>query len=184
MAIATVLMAYDMPHGWLKGGSAPLQYEMGTDVGAGQHGKNAATIRSIRQDVNGYGNMVQSIASDRYKGKRLRFTGYLKTKNVDQWAGLLMKVITKKKEPTTGHEYGTIIAYDNMYNRFVNGTQDFTKYEIVLDVPDSATDIVFGARLTGAGQIWFDKLKFDVVDNNVPVTSSGLEEPTNLDFEK
>jgi len=103
---------------------------------------------------------------------------------VDEWAGLVMKIEGKSINPKTGKEVATIISYDNMYSRLINGTNDFKKYEIVLDVPDSSSTIEFGGRLTGAGQIWFERLKLDIVDKDVPVTSSDLKEPTNLDFDK
>jgi len=178
------LMAYDMPKGWVVGGSNPNDYEMGVDVGAGQNGKNAATIRSYRKEANGHGMLAQRIASDNYKGKRVRLSGYLKTKNVDKWAGLLITLEGKIINPKTGNEQVKMLTYDDMRSRFVNGTTDFTKYEVVMDVPDSCSDIVYGARLTGPGQIWFDGLKFETVGNDVPVTSSELKEPTNLDFDK
>ena len=95
-----------------------------------------------------------------------------------------MKVIGKRANPVTGKEVNQIIALDNMYNRFVAGNTDFTMYDIVLDIPDSASSICIGARLNGAGQIWFEGLKVEVVGNDVPVTSSDLKEPTNLDFNK
>ena len=181
--LVTTLMSYDMPKGWRAGGTTPNFYEMGIDDGAGQNRKNAATIRSIRPDVRGSGVLEQRFASDNYKGKRLKLTGFLKTKNVTEWAGLMMKIEYKVMNPVTGKEQRKVISYDNMYNRFVNGTTAFTKYEIVLDVPDSSSDIEYGARLTGSGQIWFDQLKFEVVGKDVPVTYSELKEPTNLDFE-
>jgi hypothetical protein len=178
------LMAYDVPKGWIISGTRPNEYEMGVDVGAGQGGKNAATIRSYKKEVNGYGRLVQSFSADNYKGKRLKLSGFLKTNNVDEWAGLLMKIESKTVNPYTRREGRKVITSDNMYNRFIHGTTDFTKYEIVLDVPDSAAYIEFGARLTGAGQIWFDRLKFEVVGNDVPLTSSELKEPSNLEFDK
>ncbi len=182
LLLAGGLMAYDMPKGWRIGGNRPNDYEMGVEVGSGQNGKNAATIRSYRKEAYGYGVLEQRISSDNYKGKRIKLTGFIKTKNVDHWAGLLMKVESKCTNPVTGKEQRKIIAFDNMYNRLISGNTDFTKYEVILDVPDSASDIEYGARLTGAGQIWFDGLKFEVVGKDVAVTSSELKEPTNLDF--
>jgi len=182
--LVVALMAYDMPKGWIKESSNPNAYEMGIAHGAGQNGKNAATIRSVMQGANGFGMLVQQFASDNYKGKRLKLTGFLRTKHVDKWAGLLMQVEGKIINPVTGKEERKVLTNDNMYNRFVSGTTDYTKYEIVLDVPDSSSDIVYGLRLTGSGQIWLDQVSFEVVGKDVPVTSSELNEPTNIDFDK
>ena len=80
--------------------------------------------------------------------------------------------------------------HDGKENRSVKGTTDWKKYEIVLDVPFNSSNIAYGALLVGTGQIWFDNLNFEVVDNSIPTTGEGAEswtpnkEPTNLDFEK
>ena len=184
LLLAAALMAYDMPKGWIASGSNPNDYDMGVDVGAGQNGKNAATIRSISKVANGHGLLLQRIASDNYKGKRVKLYGYLKTKKVYEWAGLLIILDGKVINRATGNEQTKMLAYDDMRNRHVSGTKDYTKYEIVMDVPDSVTQIEFGARLTGPGQIWFDQLSFEVVGQDVPVTNAVLKEPTNLDFDK
>jgi len=42
---------------------------MGIDVGAGQKGKNAATIRSLRKEVRGFGILVQSFHQTIIRGK-------------------------------------------------------------------------------------------------------------------
>jgi hypothetical protein len=66
----------------------------------------------------------------------------------------------------------------------VKGNTEWTKYEIVLEVPETTKNIAFGALLHGTGQIWFDNLNFEVADNSVPSTKKPKEEPTNLNFEK
>jgi hypothetical protein len=61
----------------------------------------------------------------------------------------------------------------------------------VVDVPRNASRISYGALLGETGQIWFDNITFEIVDQTVPTTgifkrnkSTSLPEPTNLDFEK
>jgi hypothetical protein len=86
------------------------------------------------------------------------------------------------------------MPFDNMKNgkkdRSVKGTNDWKQNDIVLDVPDSAEYIAFGALLAETGQVWFTKLKFEVVDNSVPTTgmrdegNNDLVEPTNFNLEK
>jgi hypothetical protein len=178
------LMAYELPKGWRMGGTRPDMYDMGIDEGAGQDGRNAATIRSYKKEVPGYGLLVQSFNAEKYHGKRLKMSAYIKTKNVTEWAGLLMKVEGNVTNPVYHTQRPCILSFDNMYNRLISGTTDYTKYDIVLDVPDTATVITYGARLNGGGQIWFDGIRFDVVGNDVPVTTPALQEPTNYDFDK
>jgi hypothetical protein len=117
-----------------------------------------------------------------YLNKRVRMTGYVKSENVTTWAGLWLRV----DEPGSQQP----LSFDNMSDRPIKGTTDWTKYEIVLDVPSNASLIAYGALLGGTGQIWFDRITIEVVSDSVPVTGSAnrkksatLNEPTNLDFE-
>jgi hypothetical protein len=77
-----------------------------------------------------------------------------------------------------------------MGDRPIKGTTNWTKYEIVLDVPNTASLIAYGALIDGTGQIWFDNITFEIVSDFAPSTSSTntkkyptVDEPTNLDFE-
>jgi hypothetical protein len=70
-----------------------------------------------------------------------------------------------------------------MEERAIKGTTDWKKYEIVLDVPLNASNIGFGALLSETGQIWLEKLNFEIVDTTVPTTGKKRDEP-NLDFDK
>ena len=59
---------------------------------------------------------------------------------------------------------------------------------VVLDIPVKSEVIAFGVLLNGSGQIWMDKLSFEIVDDNVPVTEKSPTEglsnkPVNLNFE-
>ena len=66
------------------------------------------------------------------------------------------------------------LSFDNMSDRPIVGTTDWKKYDIVLDVPNNASNIAFGALLSGTGQIWFEKLTFEIVDTSVKTT--GLDQ--------
>ena len=57
-----------------------------------------------------------------------------------------------------------------MQQRAIKGTTDWTRYEIVLDVPDEAQRLAFGILLAGGGQVWMDDLKFEVVPTTVKTT--------------
>ena len=72
----------------------------------------------------------------------------------------------------------------------VMGTTDWSRHAVVLDVPEAAVRLAFGALLHGTGQVWADDLTLEVVDpKEVTVTSKGVEPIThaerasNLDFE-
>jgi hypothetical protein len=186
VAMALTLFSFDIPTGWFKAGNKPKSYDMGIDKGAGQNGTNAATIKSIDKTITGFGTLMQNCLPDNYIGKRVRMSGFLKTKDVSDWSGFWLRIDQKDSQETLGFDN----MHDGKKDRSIKGTTDWTKYEIVLDVPLKASNIAFGALLAGTGQIWFDNLKFEIVDNSVPTTGNGsesimpLKEPTNLDFEK
>jgi len=81
-----------MPKGWFAAGSEPKSYDMGTDKGAGRDGKNAATIKSTAKKISGFGTLMQQCLPDKYLGKRVRMSGYMKSKDVDSWAGFWFRV--------------------------------------------------------------------------------------------
>ncbi len=178
LAGALTLLSYDLPKDWVRAGNQPNKYEMGTDPGAGINGKNAATIRSIKKHVTGFGTLMQHSMPDKYLGKRVRMTGYMKSQDVDGWGGFWFRV--------DGKEKGKVLSFDNMQNRSVKGNTEWKKYEIVLDVPENAAKLAYGALLSGTGQIWFDDVNFEIVDKSVAITGTWmtLNEPSNLNFEQ
>lgn len=171
-----ILLGFDVPKGWVKAGSEPKKYEMRVDKGAGQDGKNVATIKSIEKKITGFGTLMQNCLPDNYFGKRIRFSGYIKSLDVVNWSGLWLRVDEKDSKKS--------LAFDNMQNRPIKGTTSWQKYEIVLDVPANASNIAYGALLAGTGQIWIDDLKFEIVDESVPTTGKKPTEPRNLSFEE
>lgn len=177
---AILLLSFDMPKGWSSGGTDLTQYEMGIDKGSGQNGTNAATIKSIPKNPKAFGTMLQAFDPGIYLGKRIKMSGSMKSVNVDNWAGFWLRVDQAKSKES--------LSFDNMGDRPIKGTTDWKYCEIVLDVPENASLIYFGALLSGKGQIWFDNIKFEIVDKSVPTTGKSKGEnnpgPENLDFEK
>ena len=107
--------------------------------------------------------MLQAFKGSEYRGKRLRFSAYVKTQNVEQWVGLWMRMDRSRQEG---------ISFDNMQNRPIRGTNNWQKYEIVLDVPQETTGIFFGILLVGAGHAWLSDVQFETVSDSVPTTDS------------
>jgi hypothetical protein len=173
---AAVLLSFDIPAGWFTAGSKPKSYEMGIDKGAGPDGKNAATIKSVDSKVDGFGTLMQTCKPGKYSGKRVRMSGFVKSENVSAWAGLWLRVDQSGSEQP--------LSFDNMADRPIKGTTPWTRYEIILDVPDNAARIAFGGLLSGTGQIWFDNMTFEIVSDNVLATGKSPDGPLNLDFER
>ena len=167
------LFSFDMPKGWRKAGNAPDKYDMGIAQGAGQNGQNAATIKSTSDKIRGFGTLMQSCSPDKYRGKRVKMTGLLKAAFVEDWSAFWFRIDGENKRKS--------LSFDNMYDRHISGTTDWRQCEIILDVPYEATNMAYGALLSGTGQIWFTDIKFEIVDDKTPTTQR-LSEPTNLNF--
>ena len=100
-------------------------------------------------------------------GKRVRYSGYIKTKGITRgWAGLWWRVDGKSG----------VLAFDNMQDRGVTGTTDWKRYEIDLPVAADVTNINFGAILTGDGSAWFDGLE-------VTLDGKPYQDKTNFDLD-
>lgn len=116
-----------------------------------------------------FGVATASFPVEAASGKRIRYSGYIKTQGISRgWAGLWWRVDGKSG----------VLAFDNMQDRGATGTTDWKRYEIDLPVAADATNINFGAIHTGDGSAWFDGL-------NVTVDGEPYREKTkfDLDFE-
>src|SRR5262249_34664433 len=140
--------------------------------------KASAFLRSTRNATQSFRAITQLIRADAYRGKRLRLLGYAKTCDVADWSGLWMRI------DGPGESF---LAFDNMQTRPIMGTTDWKPYAVVLDVPQEALAVAFGAVLSGAGQVWADDLSLEVVDpKQVQSTDPDSKSPrgaVKLDFE-
>jgi len=182
LVVLVAMFAFDVPKGWYKAGSNPDRYEIGIDKGAGIEGSNAATIRSESGKVKGFGTLVQNLKPGNFAGKRLKMSGFIKTSEVNGWGGFWLRIDSEVP--------GAPYVFDNMANRKIKGNTDWVKCEIIVDVPKQASNIAYGALLSGGGQLWFDELTFEVVGKDVKPTipyakeNAPKDQPTNLSFEE
>jgi hypothetical protein len=176
--VLTAWCVEDAP-GWFKAGSQPDSYDMGTDNTVAHTGSSSGYIRSIKPVPQGFGTFMQMFDASQYRGKRLRYAAFVKCVNIERWAGLWMR-IDKGKDS---------IAFDNMQQRPIRGTSDWTEYSIVLDVSRDAEKIAFGILMDGAGAAWIDDVQFTIVGEDVPVTDmlksqQNTPGPKNLNFDE
>ena len=62
------------------------------------------------------------------------------------------------------------MAFDNIRDRFISCTNDWTHHSIVLDVSEDAGEKLFGFISVATGQSWMADVKLDVVDQSLPTT--------------
>jgi transcriptional regulator with XRE-family HTH domain len=168
--------SFRIPKGWFAGGDAPDKYEMGLDPAVMYENRPSVTMKA-GPDPAEFAALVQSFKAEWYHGKRLRFSAAVRSVEIECCTALFMRIAG------TGDQ---LLAFDNMRNRQITGTTEWTHHAIVLDVAENAESIQFGFLMAGKGQAWMADVHLDVVDRSVPTTDI-LEEvapffPANLDF--
>ena len=135
-------------------------YEGGHDP-AVRHSGGPSIVLRAGTGASGFGTYKETISAEPYLGKRVRVSGYLRS------AGATSGAFWLRVDGPAG-----ILAFDNMGDRALTGTRDWTPFAIVLNVPPRATQLVGGLLLQGAGTLWADDLRIDVVDPRVPTTGT------------
>jgi len=167
-----------LPSAWHMTGSQAAEYEAGLLPGVTYDGDRIARLR-LRPAVSqpsGFGALVQTIAAARYAGRRVSFSAMVRASEVTDWAGLWLRV-----DGPNG-----MLVLDNMHDRALRGSTDWTRADIVLDVAEEAKVLLFGALVSRAGAIDLTRLRFEEADSAVPVTLPEPpplpDEPQALDF--
>jgi erythromycin esterase-like protein len=133
--------------------------------------RKATDLIKVTQQTQGspFGIATGRFPIEAAAGKRVHYSGYIKTKGITRgWAGLWWRVDGKSG----------VLAFDNMQDRGATGTTDWKRYEIDLPVAADVTNINFGAIHTGDGSAWFDGLEI-TLDGKLYQEKSNLD----LDFE-
>jgi hypothetical protein len=156
-----------LPEGYFGGSGKADQYEVGRDRKVKHGGKASGFVRMKDVDDTDFGTLAQVFKADDHRGKRVRLSAWVKTKDVAGGAALWMRVDGADKT----------LAFDNMDDRRIKGDNDWARYEIVLDVPKEAKHITFGLLVAGKGQAWVDDFKLEAVDPKKVKSTNLLKEP-------
>ncbi|MEW5870825.1 MAG: helix-turn-helix transcriptional regulator [Chloroflexota bacterium] len=170
--------SFRIPKGWFVTGDAPDQYEIGVDPSVTYENRPCVTIKAGPEPAE-FAALAQQIKAEAYRGKRLRFSAALRSADLENRAALFMRISGSN---------GKMLAFDNMRNRYISGTNDWAHHALVLDVAEEAEDIIFGVLSSLQGQVWMADVHLEAVDRSVPTTDL-LDEiapyfPVNLEFEE
>ena len=167
---------------WIITGTAPDKYKTGIDRTVFHTGTASAFIRSETEDFtpDEYATIMQQFRAERFLGKRVRFSAFVKALEVEGWAGLWMRLDGK---------FSVTLKLDNMQNRSIKGSVNWNLYSCVLDVPQETELINIGILLNGKGRVWMDNVSFQEVDKTILVTDFEIQKeypdyPENLMFEE
>jgi len=163
----------DLPAQWESGGYHHEGFETALDPHELFEGKPSIRIRATPSiDPQGEANAATAFFAEKYRGKRVRLSAFLKSSGVSRWGGLWISVYGPAEK---AGQKGTRLRFDNMRDRPLKGTSDWAQQRIVVDIPAEASDITIGFFLVGPGSIWMAKPSLEVVGNDVPVTSSSAK---------
>jgi hypothetical protein len=157
-AFATVAAVDTLPAGWTIDGSGPQITDVRRTCDESHGGRCSVRLSSdgapaIGGFAPGFGALVQRVSAAEYAGHRVALSGWLKTRNAEA-AGLWLRV----------NAGATVAAFDNMDDRPVTGSEPWTRFTLAVDVPQGASALAFGVRLTGRGTVWSDDLELTIVD--------------------
>jgi len=164
--------------GWFEAGSQPEAYTMDVDgdVLSPEGGMPSVYIRGNTAEALGTGELVQAISAENYQGQRVRLTVYLRGDGITGQAMPFLSVDSYG---------GRALAKAGAGSVTLSGYQEWTPYELVLDVPDAASYITLGVALKGAGTVWIGDVQLETVGDDVPTTNLfDVEAPINLGFEE
>jgi hypothetical protein len=169
----------EVPRGWFANGSALGDYVVATDSTVTYKGHPSVSIRAQKPESTGFAGLMQSISANDYKGKRVRLSAYLRTRDVRGDGSRGAHVWFRVDGPNQ-----KMLGFDNMDTRPVKGNTEWTKYEIVLDVPSESVGLAYGSFLNGSGTAWVASFNLEEVSDAVPTTDSLPQHPSNLTFDK
>lgn len=177
------------PTGWVFTGSKPQLYEAGIDRGLPYGSGHPALIRCRYTEDDpayaamekGFGAFMQSVAAEAFRGRRVVLCAELSTESVVELAALWLRIDSAANRT---------LLFDNMegYPEVgpLTGTCDWTRRQIVVDVPQEAESLHFGFYLRGSGKAW--AAGFDLREADPSEASTRLNRfnpsPVNLDFSR
>ena len=188
---------------WRLRGTSPEDFGISADT-IHTSGSTSASLISVRSTA-GFGTLYQFADATALRGKRIEFTADLRTFRVEYHAGLFVRIDDADGNALAldnlWYSYEEIRSDDRLVNRSLRGDQEWSTLSIVIDVPEGAHALSYGAYLFGGGQVWIDNARLETVTNTTPVTGlvrdqqmlAGTEPfpaaqvpqaPRNLDFEK
>jgi len=127
---------------------------------------------TVAQSVGNTFTLLQSIKADKYRGQRIRLSGYLRAPK-GATGSLWLRV--DGNQGVLGLANGGTSAYAMAH--VVRNNPNWERTDQVVDVPaDQAVGIAFGVVVNGLGEVWADDLKLEVVGKDVALTGLSARE--------
>ncbi|HYV98075.1 MAG TPA: hypothetical protein VE967_11515 [Gemmatimonadaceae bacterium] len=186
-----------LPQGWTV---TDQQYAYKVSLDTVAHGgASSGHIVATGTDANVSMFVSQAIKADDFRGKRVRFSAWIRARNAGT-AATRGGVIFLRAEGG-----GVALNSYSTGNRPVGGSSDWTRRQIVLDIPPATIGLTFGFGMGGPGEIWIDDAVLEAAEADAPVSrplgkapvaergkaalqsklyAAAPKDPVNMDFEK
>lgn len=136
-------------------------------------GRGAARLERNADSPNEFTSITKQIPID-FDGETIEFSGFLRTESVSGFAGLWMR----EDGP------GGAVQFDNMQNKQLKGTTEWTEYTIKLPLDKRAKTLFFGVILVGEGKVWIDDLRLLADGKAIDQAPERIIEATVLENDK
>lgn len=133
------------PRGW--GGGPPDTISVDGQIVHGGRWSARLQRRASSPDAD-FSTMTMALPVD-FAGTTVEWRGFLRSDSVSGFFGLWLR-----QDGGAG-----VLAFDNMQQRQLKGTTDWTEYSITLPVHADARQLVFGVLTSGTGTVWVDDLQ-------------------------
>lgn len=154
---------YEAPEpGWSLSGGGHDFYDVLLDPTVVREGHPTVHLVANGPTHEKYGTWARGTDASKYVGKHVRFTIQTKTHGTSQRADFWARV-QAPDSPGDGFGLGGHWTY-------LPADSDWTRREIVLDIPNEASYFNYGVGIAGPGEMWFDAPTMEIVGPEVPVT--------------
>jgi hypothetical protein len=160
-----------LPDNWINLGTK--DYKLKVDSIEKHSGEKSLSIELIGTNIDkSFGACGYSIPAI-YKGNQIELRAYMKLQNVENGqVGLMLRI-----DGPNGS-----LKFDNMMEKNIHGTSDWTSYSIVLPLPENAKKIFIGPILQGIGKLWIDDVQL-LIDGE-DIGKAKLKEQKKADIDK
>ncbi len=133
--------------------TGPLSYVFSHDRIVTKSGTGSASIE--RTGPEDWGTMWQNLDYQAIAGRKIRVSAQVKRANVVGKGGGLSFV-------STG---GSMVEQAPIVDKFIEGTNDWQREELVITLPRSITYARVGFALEGSGKMWVDNFMVEILPN-------------------
>lgn len=133
-----------LPDNWFQWGRG---YNLYVDTLVKHNGKNSVLLQSPdKRTKDDFGCVAYRIPAI-FEGKEIELKAFMKLKDVKEGPiGLMLRLDGDS----------VILGFDNMQQKNIQGTSDWTMYSVKLPYSKNVKTIIIGALLSGTGQLWVD----------------------------